>query len=146
MLCRAHVHRTDTLGADRGKPLKFQNGLEEMEVWVYNGGMATKKQKTTRPWGNHLTQAIRVRVAPETAIALRRAKSLLGINIAAFVRAGVESALANSVSKVVAKIDDPRTGAAMKLRLIKYLRACTRSDFAMHHPELAERLRTALKR
>ena len=126
--------------------LNFQNRLEIMEVWVYNGDMATKKQKTTRPWGNHLTDAIRVRLAPETAIALRRAKSLLGINLAEFVRAGVENALANSVAKVVARIDDPRTGAAMKLRLIKYLRACTRSHYAMHQPELAERLRTAPKR
>ena len=112
----------------------------------YNGVMATKTRKTTRPYGNHLTKDVRVRLAPETALALRRAKSLLGVSIAAFVRAGVEVALANSVAKVVARIDDPRTSASMKLRLIKYLRACTRSDFAMHHPDLAERLRPAPKR
>ena len=80
-------------------------------------------------------------MAPEVEVALRKAKRLFGISIAEFVRSGVVHAMAASVPKVVARIDDPKTSDSMKMKLAEYLRACAYSDIAIHDPELAKQLR-----
>ena len=103
--------------------------------------MARGKRKTARSYGNHLTKDLRVRLAPETDGALRKAKQLFSIPISEFVRAGVEDVLARSVPMVVARIDDPKTSDSMKMKLAEYLRACAYSDIAIHQPELAKQLR-----
>ena len=104
------------------------------------GIMGRKKRKTGRPYGIGLTKDIRVRLLPETREALLQAKKLFNISASEIVRAVVEHAIVDSVPKAVQLINDPKTCDTQKLRFLKYLRLCAKSDIAVHNPASAQRL------
>ena len=108
--------------------------------------MAGTKKKRGRPYGANYCRGIRVRFPPEVDSALRRARRLYGVSISEMVRAGVMFVLAGSVPDAVAVIEHPKTGDSRKLRLIEYLRACTKAYIAVNEPEKAELLRQARSR
>jgi len=105
--------------------------------------MAPLKRYSTRPYGEDLTRAIRVRLPPEVDSALRQVRRLFDVSVATQIRAGIERSLADMIPQAVAAVRSPETSNAMKLKLLEFLATTRRVHLALHDPESAALLRNA---
>ena len=104
---------------------------------VYYWVMAKRKGKPRRPYGENYCRAIRVRLPQEVDSALRTYRRLFKVPLAHMVRAGVMRALEDAIPKAVAAVRDPDTSDAVRIKLLDFLRTCSRGHLAMNHPDLA---------